>query len=250
MAKVVKNNSGLTTKTFNKVTTIKFNPVGSLVSPKLALYSYFGKFSGTADYTQSGKKFCKVYGGNSLVELTDVIPIVKGYEFKNVLNSSQNYSPFANAYISGKINTIIEDIKDYVRLEFPAKANEIAKKTGAEREKAKSDFRNYVQNDLLREIVKATIAETDPAFTPTMTFLLNPLAILEEFMDFEHDIVIEYDENGTLKKVGDLEATDGHLFLWDLAKAPLDAENATPMNQGLDEYTNIKNGDTIIIYLS
>ena len=78
----------------------------------------------------------------------------------------------------------------------------------------------------------------------------SPLAILEEFMDFEHDIVIEYDENGTLKKVGDLEATDGHLFLWDLAKAPLDAENATPMNQGLDEYTNIKNGDTIIIYLS
>ena len=78
----------------------------------------------------------------------------------------------------------------------------------------------------------------------------SPLAILEEFMDFEHDIVIEYDENDTLKKVGDLEATDGHLFLWDLAKAPLDAENATPMNQGLDEYTEIKNGDTIIIYLS
>lgn len=78
----------------------------------------------------------------------------------------------------------------------------------------------------------------------------SPLAILEEFMDFEHDIVIEYDENGTLKKVGDLEATDGRLFLWDLAKAPLDAENATPMNQGLGEYTNIKNGDTIIIYLS
>ena len=78
----------------------------------------------------------------------------------------------------------------------------------------------------------------------------SPLAILEEFMDFEHDIVIEYDDEGTLKKVGDLEATDGHLFLWDLAKAPLDAENATPMNQGLDEYTEIKNGDTIIIYLS
>ncbi len=78
----------------------------------------------------------------------------------------------------------------------------------------------------------------------------SPLAILEEFMDFEHDIVIEYDDNGTLKKVGDLEATDGHLFLWDLAKAPLDAENATPMNQGLDEDTEIKNGDTNIIYLS
>ena len=78
----------------------------------------------------------------------------------------------------------------------------------------------------------------------------SPLAILEEFMDFEHDIVIEYDDEGTLKKVGDLEATDGHLWLWDLAKAPLDAENATPMNQGLDEYTEIKNGDTIIIYLS
>lgn len=78
----------------------------------------------------------------------------------------------------------------------------------------------------------------------------SPLAILEEFMDFEHDIVIEYDDNGTLKKVGDLEAIDGHLWLWDLAKAPLDAENAMPMNKGLDEYTEIKNGDTIIIYLS
>lgn len=172
-------------KTLKNTTAIKqlnlqvnFEPVGNLVAPKLALYSYFGKLNGTADYSQSGKKFCEVFGGNSFVDLKDEIPIVKEYEFKNSSNSSQNYSPFVNAYTSGKINTIIKNIKDYVRIEFPAKVEEIALKIGTEKEKAKNDFRNYVQNDLIREIVKATISETDLAFTPTMTFLLNPLAIL------------------------------------------------------------------------
>ncbi len=78
----------------------------------------------------------------------------------------------------------------------------------------------------------------------------SPLAILEEFMDFEHDVVIEFDDDGNLVKVGEIEATLGHIWLWDLAKAPLDAESATPMNKGLDEYTTIEEGDTIIIYLS
>lgn len=167
MAKVIKNTAN--------IKSMQFKPVGNLVAPKLALYSYFGKLSGTADYSQSGKKFCEVFGGNTYVNLTDEIPIVKNYNFNT---SSQNYAPFVNAYTSGKINTIIKNIKDYVRIEFPAKIQEIALKQGTDREKAKNDFRLFVQNDLIREIVKATIAETDVAFTPTLTFLLNPHTIL------------------------------------------------------------------------
>ncbi len=78
----------------------------------------------------------------------------------------------------------------------------------------------------------------------------SPLAILEEFMDFEYNVTLEYDENEKLIKVGDLSAEMGQLWLWDLAEAPRDAESATPMSVGLDEYTTIKNGDTIVVYLS
>lgn len=78
----------------------------------------------------------------------------------------------------------------------------------------------------------------------------TPLAILEEFMDFTYDITITYDDNGNLAKVGDLEATGGHLWLWSLAKAPKTASMATRMDANLDDYTDIKNGDTIVIYLS
>ena len=79
---------------------------------------------------------------------------------------------------------------------------------------------------------------------------VNPLAILEEFMGFEYDIEITYDADGKLAKVGDLEAKDGHLWLWSLAKAPKDASMAEPMDANLDEYSDISAGDTIVIYLS
>ncbi len=78
----------------------------------------------------------------------------------------------------------------------------------------------------------------------------SPLAILEEFMDFEHDVTIEFDEDNKLIKVGEIAAEMGQLWLWDLAEAPLDASSAKPMSVGLDEYTTIKDGDTIVIYLS
>ena len=79
---------------------------------------------------------------------------------------------------------------------------------------------------------------------------VNPLAILEEFMGFEYDIEITYDDEGKLAKVGDLEAKDGHLWLWSFAKAPKDASMAEPMDANLDEYSDISAGDTIVIYLS
>ena len=78
----------------------------------------------------------------------------------------------------------------------------------------------------------------------------TPLAILEEFMGFEYDVEITYDDNGKLATVGDLAATTGHLWLWSLAKAPKDASMASPMDANLDAYTDISAGDTIVIYLS
>ncbi len=78
----------------------------------------------------------------------------------------------------------------------------------------------------------------------------TPLAILQEFMSIEYDIEITLDENGKLAKVGDLEATAGHLWIWSLAKAPMDASMAEPMDENLDDYTDISKGDTIVIYLS
>ena len=79
---------------------------------------------------------------------------------------------------------------------------------------------------------------------------VTPLAILEEFMGFEYEIEITYDDEGKLAKVGDLEAKDGHLWLWSLAKAPKGAAQATPMEENIDEYSDITDGDTIILYLS
>jgi hypothetical protein len=78
----------------------------------------------------------------------------------------------------------------------------------------------------------------------------TPLAILEEFMDFEYNVQLTYDDNGKLATVGDLAATTGHLWIWSLAKAPKDASMAEPMDANLDDYTDITKGDTIVIYLS
>ena len=69
-------------------------------------------------------------------------------------------------------------------------------------------------------------------------------------MGFEYEIEITYDAEGKLAKVGDLEAKDGHLWLWSLAKAPKDASMAEAMDANLDEYNDISAGDTIVIYLS
>ncbi len=78
----------------------------------------------------------------------------------------------------------------------------------------------------------------------------TPLAILEEFMGFEYEVELTYDENGKLATVGELAATTGHLWIWSLAKAPKDASMAEPMDANLDGYTDISAGDTIVIYLS
>ena len=105
-------------------------------------------------------------------------------------------------------------------------------------------------------IVRESANGTDKYFSDVNTgydfdgTTITPLAILEEFMDYEYDVELTYDEEGKLAKVGELEAKDGHLWLWSLAKAPKDASMVEPMDANLDEYSDISEGDTIVIYLS
>ena len=78
------------------------------------------------------------------------------------------------------------------------------------------------------------------------------LAILEDFMlcnfDVEYELV--YDDNGTLVKVGEIEADAAQLWLVNQASAPKGADEATPIDGDIDTYSKIKDGDTLVIYLS
>ena len=76
------------------------------------------------------------------------------------------------------------------------------------------------------------------------------LAILEDFMLIEYDVTIEYDENGKLVKVGDIEATPAQLWLFSQASAPKGAADATPVDADIDTYNKVNDGDTLVIYLS
>lgn len=76
------------------------------------------------------------------------------------------------------------------------------------------------------------------------------LAILEDFMLIEHDVTIEYDEDGKLVKVGDVEADVAQLWLFSQASAPKGADEAAPVDANIDSYNKIKDGDTLVIYLS
>ena len=76
------------------------------------------------------------------------------------------------------------------------------------------------------------------------------LAILEDFMLIEYDVTIEYDEDGKLVKVGDVEADAAQLWLFSQASAPKGADEAAPVDSNIDKYDKIKDGDTLVIYLS
>ena len=76
------------------------------------------------------------------------------------------------------------------------------------------------------------------------------LAILEDFMLIEHDVTVEYDEDGKLVKVGDIEADAAQLWLFSQASAPKGADEATPVDSNIDTYNKVKDGDTLVIYLS
>ena len=76
------------------------------------------------------------------------------------------------------------------------------------------------------------------------------LAILEDFMLIEYDVTIEYDEDGKLVKVGSIEAGAAQLWLFSQASAPKGADEATPVDGDIDSYNKVKDGDTLVIYLS
>lgn len=190
MAKVVKYNKGV-------AQIVNFTPVGTLVAPKLPQYSYFGLLSGASGYKESGKKLQELYYSNSYTNtdyIAEQIPIVKKYSF--VDNSRNSFSDFANLYVSGGINTIINNIKDFVRLELPARVQQIILTVDkAQKEQLKTNLKNYLSNDFLRDMVKTVVAESNTTlFNQVLTFLLSPLTILN--IQYNYMLQEVHQENG------------------------------------------------------
>lgn len=191
MAKVIKNS--------NKVASliVNFTPVGNLVSPKLPQYSYFGLLSGASGYKESGKKLQEMYYSNSYTNtdyIANQIPIVKKYSF--IDNNRNSFSDFANLYVSGGINTIITNIKDFVRLELPAKVQQIILTVDkAQQEQLKTNLKNYLSNDFLRDMVKTVVAESNTTlFNQVLTFLLSSQTILN--IQYNYMLQEDRQENG------------------------------------------------------
>lgn len=192
MAKVIKNSSKVASLTVN------FTPVGNLVSPKLPYYSYFGLLSGASGYKESGKKLQEMYYSNSYTNtdyIADQIPIVKKYSFVDKSNST-SYVDFANLYVSGGINTIITNIKDFVRLELPARVQQIILTVDkAQKEQLKTNLKNYLSNDFLRDMVKTVVAESNTTlFNQVLTFLLYSQTILN--IQYNYMLQETHQENG------------------------------------------------------
>ena len=80
--------------------------------------------------------------------------------------------------------------------------------------------------------------------------VLTVQEILIEFMSFDYSIDVEIDDSGKLTKIGDLEASASQFWLFSIAKHPKGADQAEPVEVNIDEYDDIDNGDTIVIYLS
>lgn len=175
--------------------SVNFAPVGNLVAPKLPYYTYFGLLSGTADYKQSGKRFQERFGSDNIVDKIKEIPIVKKYSFVNKSNSTF-YVDFANLYVSGGINTIISNIKDFVRLELPARVQQIVLTVDtAQKEQLKTNLKNYLSNDFLRDMVKTVVAESNTTlFNQVLTFLLSSQTILN--IQYNYMLNEDMQENG------------------------------------------------------
>lgn len=190
MAKVIKYNKGV-------AQIVNFTPVGNLVAPKLPYYSYFGLLSGASGYKESGKKLQQMYYSNSYTNtdyIANQIPIVKKYSF--VDNNRNSFSDFANLYVSGGINTIITNIKDFVRLELPERVKQIVLTVDkAQKEQAKTNLKNYLSNDFLRDMVKTVVAESNTTlFNQVLTFLLSSQTILN--IQYNYMLQEVHQENG------------------------------------------------------
>lgn len=178
--------------------SLNFTPVGNLVAPKLPQYSYFGLLSGASGYKESGKKLQEMYYSNSYTNtdyIANQIPIVKKYSFVDKSNSTF-YVDFANLYVSGGINTIINNIKDFVRLELPERVKQIVLTVDkAQKEQAKTNLKNYLSNDFLRDMVKTVVAESNTTlFNQVLTFLLSSQTILN--IQYNYMLQEDMQENG------------------------------------------------------
>lgn len=191
MAKIVKYNKGV-------AQIVNFTPVGNLVAPKLPYYSYFGLLSGASGYKESGKKLQEMYYSNSYTNtdyIANQIPIVNKYSFIDKSNST-SYVDFANLYVSGGINTIITNIKDFVRLELPERVKQIVLTVDkAQKEQLKTNLNNYLSNDFLRDMVKTVVAESNTTlFNQVLTFLLSSQTILN--IQYNYMLQEVHQENG------------------------------------------------------
>lgn len=192
MAKNIKNSSKVASLIVN------FTPVGNLVAPKLPQYSYFGLLSGASGYKESGKKLQEMYYSNSYTNtdyIANQIPIVKKYSFVDKSNSTF-YVDFANLYVSGGIKTIINNIKDFVRLELPARVQQIISTVDTtQKEQLKTNLKNYLSNDFLRDMVKTVVAESNTTlFNQVLTFLLSAQTILN--IQYNYMLQEVHQENG------------------------------------------------------
>ena len=92
--------------------------------------------------------------------------------------------------------------------------------------------------------------EADPESANPNFAYDSVLAIVDSYMYMEEDIEIEFNEAGKLVKIGDLEAAATQLWLCKKASAPKGADDAEIIDGNIDEYNQIVNGDTLVIYLS
>lgn len=74
--------------------------------------------------------------------------------------------------------------------------------------------------------------------------------ILIEFMSFDHGVDVVVDDNGKLVGIGDMVADETQFWLFGIAKHPKGADQAEDVKANIDEYGDIANGDTIVVYLS
>ena len=80
--------------------------------------------------------------------------------------------------------------------------------------------------------------------------VLTVQEILVEFMSFDYGIDVVINDAGKLVGVGDLVADETQFWLFSIAKHPKGADQAEDIKVNINEYSDITNGDTIVIYLS
>ena len=105
-------------------------------------------------------------------------------------------------------------------------------------------------NIYVRETVDgANVYDSEPYGYDFIGSTRTVAKILEEFMSFEKGIDVVYDDEGKLKKVGDIEAGVGQFWMFSVAKAPKGAAQAEAVDANIETYDQIEDGDTIVIYL-